>query len=282
MSDEFETVNVRRGDRVREFDALRTRYRAHRDSLGRLAADAPTERLAVEYRRLIGEIDGAIRKLDELEGRGSAPASPAAATPAVATPLSPADRPLEPPPDETLTDYNPPEDGAIRPGNASRLGLIVAVVIVALAAIGAMIWRASSDRSPQTVTAPLAAQSATAGTATSPAVSVDTVPAASSLLLKVAPAVADYGVIRKGTRAVRQFEVTNEGSAPLTISVSRSGCRCLYYDYNSKLAPKKRETVTVTVDGSKTKPGPLEEQLQVSAKEAPEASTGFTVRAMIR
>src|SRR5512138_265563 len=69
MSDDFGTVNVRRGDRAREIEVLRQHYRGHRDALSRLAADAPTEQLAAEYNRLIAGIDDALRKLDELEGR---------------------------------------------------------------------------------------------------------------------------------------------------------------------------------------------------------------------
>src|SRR5258706_12872036 len=71
MSDDFGTVNVRRGDRAREIEVMRQRYRAHRDTLQRLAADAPTDHLATEYQRLAGEIDVAMGKLHELEGRGS-------------------------------------------------------------------------------------------------------------------------------------------------------------------------------------------------------------------
>src|SRR4051812_44931137 len=69
MSDDFGTVNVRRGDRAREIEVLRQHYRGHRDALSRLVADAPTEQLAAEYQRLVAGIDEALRKLDELEGR---------------------------------------------------------------------------------------------------------------------------------------------------------------------------------------------------------------------
>src|SRR6266542_715914 len=59
MSDDFGTVNVRRGDRAREIEVLRQHYRGHRDALSRLVADAPTEQLAGEYQRLITNIDEA-------------------------------------------------------------------------------------------------------------------------------------------------------------------------------------------------------------------------------
>ena len=49
MSDDFGTVNVRRGERSREIEVLREHYRTHRDALGRMAAEAPTQHLTAEY-----------------------------------------------------------------------------------------------------------------------------------------------------------------------------------------------------------------------------------------
>ncbi|HKO55225.1 MAG TPA: hypothetical protein VJ276_05060, partial [Thermoanaerobaculia bacterium] len=67
MSDEFGTVNVRRGDRAREIEVIRQHYRAHRDALAKMMSDAPTEHLAAEYQRLLHDIDASLAKLDELE-----------------------------------------------------------------------------------------------------------------------------------------------------------------------------------------------------------------------
>jgi len=102
--------------------------------------------------------------------------------------------------------------------------------------------------------------------------------------LKVTPLLADYGVIRKGTRAVRQFDLVNGGSTPITIQVSRSACRCLFYEYNgkTKVPPKGKERITVTVDGAKAAAGSLRETLSVTAKEDPSATAQFTVQAVIR
>ena len=94
--------------------------------------------------------------------------------------------------------------------------------------------------------------------------------------------IADYGVIRKGTRAVRQFEVFNNGATPITIQVARSSCRCLFYDYHDKVAPQKKETITVTVDGAKAKTGPLREMLPVTVKGNPSLHGELTVQATIQ
>src|SRR5712691_8693307 len=97
-SKECGTVSVRRGDRAREIEILRQQYNRHRESLASMAADAPTEQLAAEYQRLIREIDTAIGKLGELEGRkpsdtqpGSRPliTPPGLITPDVSEPVGP-------------------------------------------------------------------------------------------------------------------------------------------------------------------------------------------------
>lgn len=270
MSDDFGTVNVRRGERSREIEVLRQHYRTHREALSRMAGEAPTEHLASEYHRLIAGIDNSLRKLDELEGRGPAPA-----------PAPPGQRPLVLSADTTGSYDAPPAPG----GSSSRILLIVFAGLVVLAAIGWMIWRASSDRRAperavieQPVTTPAAAPAET-GTV----VPVTPVPIAAAVSIRVTPAVQDYGIIRRGTRAVRQFELTNTGETPVTIEVARSACRCLYYDYNNKkIPPKAHETITVTVDAARAKSSTIDEQLSVTAKEDPSATTTIGVRAAIK
>ena len=271
MSDDFGTVNVRRGERSREIEVLRQHYRAHRDALGRMAGEAPTEHLSAEYHRLIGEIDNSLRKLDELEGHGPAPAAP-----------PPGQRPLVVPPADTAGTYDAPFGPA---GSSSRIILIVFAGLVVLGAIGWMIWRASSDR--RTPERPVVEQPVTTTTAveTVPVETGTVVPAAAQARasIRVTPAVQDYGIIRRGTRAVRQFELTNTGEIPVTIEVARSVCRCLYYDYNGKkIPPKARETITVTVDAARAKSATVDERLTVTAKEDPAATATIGVRAEIK
>jgi hypothetical protein len=271
MSDDFGTVNVRRGERSREIEVLRQHYRSHRDTLGRLAGEAPTEHLAAEYHRLIAGIDNALRKLDELEGRGGAPAA-----------APPGQRPLVVPEDTTGSYDAPPAPG----GSSSRIILIVLAGLVVLAAIGWMIWRASSDRGaperpvieqPVTTTSAAPAETGTVVPVATPP------PVGAAASIRVTPAVQDYGIIRRGTRAVRQFELTNTGETPVTIAVARSACRCLYYDYNNKkIPPKAHETITVTVDAARAKSSTVDERLTVTAKEDRSATATIGVRAEIK
>jgi hypothetical protein len=272
MSDDFGTVNMRRNERSREIEVMRQQYRTHRDALQQLGADAPTEHLASEYHRLVGEIDNALRKLDELDGRGVATTAPGVA-----------DRPFAPPPaaharadDPTLiTDPAP----ATRPG-LSRTALIIAAGLVVLAVIGWLIWRGSERGS---ATTPVAEQTSTVTPldTAAPATQTTAIPPPAGSL-KVTPALADYGTIRKGTRAVRQFEVTNRGASPISISVGRSTCRCLYYEYKEKVAAKGKETITVTVDGARAKAGTLRETLSVAVKEDPSQTAEMVVQAVIK
>ena len=280
MSDDFGTVNVKRGDRAREIEVLRGHYRSHREALTRMIPDAPTEQFAAEYQRLVASIDASLRKLDELEGRGPA-ATEAGFNETQRMGTAPGNRPLvssEPVTDHGITSYDGPAD---RPsGNGSRVLLMLVIGLAVLGIIGWLIWRASSDHKPaatQVIEQPVS----TTNTDTASAAPVPVVAAPS---IKIAPAVADYGVIRKGTRAVRQFEITNMTSTPLSISVARSACRCLYYEYDTKvkLPPKGKEALTVTVDGARAKAGALEEQIAVTSKDDPNATGTIGVRAVVK
>jgi len=279
MPDDFGTVSMRRGDRAREIEILRQHYGKHREALARLIADAPTEHLATGYQGLIAEIDTALRKLDEMEGR--APTSPGTfvdTNPSFKTPTAPGTtapgtRPLMR--TQEAPSSSSPYEPTVGAAPQSRLMLIVVAGVVVLALLMWLIWRASSDRKRPT---PIVEQRP-AVTSAAPAVTPAPAPAPS---LKIVPALADYGTIRKGTRAVRQFEITNTSDHPVQIQVARSACRCLFYDYNGKLAPNGKETITVTVDGARAKIGSLQEQLDVTAKKDPSVRASFGVQATIR
>jgi hypothetical protein len=283
MSDDFGTVSVRRGDRARELEVMRQRYRAHREALQRMVEDAPTDHLATEYQRLIGDLDTSLAKLDELEGRGGTAAAPPQPPPPRST-MSAGDRPLASLPSD-LHDQPTVVGTAASPNPASRVAIIIIGGVIVLAAIVFLIWRGSERKgTTPVVEAPSVTQTAdTAASSTAPEVTPvtqTTAPAASSL--KITPLIADYGVIRKGTRAVRQFEVFNNGAAPITIQLARSSCRCLFYDYHDKVAPQKKETITVTVDGAKAKAGALRETLPVTVKGNTSLHGELTVQATIQ
>jgi hypothetical protein len=265
MSDDFGTVNVRRGERAREIERLREHYREHREALVDLAGEAPTEYLSGEYQRLIHDIDSALAKIDEIEGRR--PATPELQEPGARTLLTP------PPP--LAADAG--EGAGAQLG--SRLVLIVVAGVIVLAIIGYLIYRASGDRgqATTTTTATIAETSAPSTIApTSPA------PVPSVVGLAVSPVVIDYGTIRKGTRATRQVELANNTSALVSYKVARSQCHCLIYEYKEKIPPKQKETITVTIDGARAKAGTLQETIDVTSKTDPSVTTSFQVTATIK
>lgn len=270
-SDDFGTVNVKRGDKAREIEILRQNYRAHRDALVQMTREAPSEQLATEYQRLIRNIETSLARLNDLERTGPVSED---TQPVIENPTSRefgvGSRELA----STAPTDSPP------PTHDSRIAMIVIAGVIVLGLIGALIWYASRDRGKvkpvTTETTAVANDTATPATAAPQPVA----PPPSAL--SVAPAIADYGTIRKGTRAVRQVEVTNTTDKPIDYTVSRSECRCLYYEYRGKLAPKKKETLSVTVDGGKAKAGSLAETLTVTAKKDPSITSSFQVTATIK
>jgi uncharacterized protein DUF1573 len=270
MSNDFGTVSVRKGDRGREIDVLRQQYNKHRESLTAMAAEAPSEHLAAEYIRLIKEIDTALGKLGELEGRRQLSDTQPVKT-------EPGSRPLVTPPGMINPDADePPVTGSAMP----RVAMIIAAGVIVLALIGWLLWRASGER-PST---PIRSDTATTSASPDTAAPQPVTPAPKPLppALAIDPPAQDYGTIRKGTRAVRQFQVTNNGDQPITLEVARSVCKCLYYDYAPAVAPRGKETITVTVDGAKAKAGALHETVTVSAKKDPSMTASFEVNAVIR
>lgn len=278
MSGDFGTVNVSRRERAREIEVMREHYRRHRETLEALVSDAPTEHLAQQYARLAGDIDGALRKLDELEGV----AAPSAAAPPPPPPPPAADVPPLPPGGgagtRTLADpprhAHPDDDGEPK----LRVALIILAAVVALALIGWLIWRAS-DRGDDTGaiieadgTAPVVSETLEPATATD-------APVPSGLT--VDPPVQDFGVVRKGTRAVRQYTITNTTGEPAAIKVSRSECRCLYYQHAPVIPPNAKETLSVTVDAARAQAGELKETLQVTTSD-PSVKASLDVLATIR
>jgi hypothetical protein len=286
MSDDFGTVSVGRGDRAREIEAIRAKYRAHRETLQKLAADAPTDLLATEYHRLLGDIETALAKLDELDVRRPTASGSLPVPPPPRARTSAGDMPLATPPRSAMSDDATSDAVAGSANPASRVAIIVVAGLIVLGAIVWLIWRGSERHGattpvveqPSTVTPVDTAAPSTAATTSPEAPTAQ----ATAALLKVTPAIADYGTIQKGTRAVRQFEVMNNGSKPITVQVSRSTCRCLYYDYHDKVGPKKKETLTVTVDGAKAKEGTLRETLTVTTKENHSITAEMTVQAIIK
>jgi hypothetical protein len=269
MGDDFGTISARR---AKEIDLLRK----HRESLVKMLAD----------------VDAQLRDLGEI----TSPVIQAPAAPA--PPPHPARRGVEE--DESLgsrpilntaNTWEEPDSSNAQPGGGMRVVMIVAAGLLALALIGWVIWRASSDRpaadatiaeatTPSETATTTAAADAEPGTRTGAIAPTQTAPAAGALM-SLTPRSHDYGLIRKGTRATRQFAFRNLSDDPVTITLARSQCRCLFYEYEGLVPPKATESITVTIDGAKAKAGTLRETIRVAPK-AGGPETSFDVIATIR
>ena len=269
MSDDLGTISVKA---TRDVEAMRTRYRRHRDALMNLVADAPTELIAADYRRVIADIDIALAKLSHLDAPPVPPVPPARASEPGLRPLVTTQQAIDDEP--TMSQYVTEGSDA-----RSRLVLIAVAALIALGAIGWLIWKASGRSERGTVVeAPAAATSTTATVAEETTVA----PVRPARVLSVTPDSNDYGIIRKGTRATRQYEIANDSEEPITVQVSRSACRCLYYEHAPVVPPKGKESLTVTIDGAKAKAGPLLESIKVTSKSDPSIVTTFDVTATVR
>lgn len=270
MPDEFGTVNVKREDRAKEIEAIRQRFRRHRETLTNLAADAPTIALGMEYNRLIKELDASVLKLDALEERtpnDTQPMQPKKRT-------EPGRRPLTPAPAFKVFEQEE------KPRTTSRIVFIVLIGLLVLGAISWLMWQASSDELPVSSTI-----AESIGTNITPATIEPVTTAPTSLsgpALTVEPATQDFGTIRRESRPSRQYEVTNHTDQPITIEVARSNCRCLYYAYNPTVAPNQKETVTVTMEATRVNARRLSQKVKVVDKNNPANETSFNVTATIQ
>lgn len=261
MSDEWNTVNIRpgAGGVLREIDLLRRRYADHRSTLERLAADAPTEQLARRYRQLIGELEASMARIAELE-------------------MGSADDPNAEPLDDDDPRWREPEEAG--PPHEERPRRVLPTVLVALAAVfiigvlGLLAWNwirgGAEPEAPAAIIEPSEREPM-----------IETDPVSQEVSLTATPDQQSYGELRRGTRAVRQFEIANNTDETLPISVLRSDCRCLWFEYADTIPPRGTTTLTVTVDGAKAPAGTLRETIQIVSKTDPPASIAVEVVAKI-
>jgi hypothetical protein len=267
MTEDLETVNGGARTMSRDIDALRQRYLEHRQALERLVANAPTETLAQRYRQVIAEIDAAVQKLADLE-RGI---DPAAAAPA-ALDKEFAGRRTAPGLKSIRSDPQTAPLPAVE-STGPRTILILVIGVVVLAVLGYFIWRFATrdDQAGPGTTTAVSETQAPVSTAppVKPALSVD-------------PQTQDYGIVSRGSRATRQFELLNNTDQPMTIRAQRSDCRCLWFEYSDTIPPQGSTTMTVTVDGAKAPSGPLHETVEVALRTDPKITTTFEVVADIQ
>jgi len=277
--DDVSTVSYRKEKVTKEFEMLKARYESHRVTLEQLITDSPTETLAGRYADVMMEVDSAIRKLEELQKPPGRPATQpgGAVLPGVALPVPPSPPASSSAGSKSLhrpvSDHGSPQ--AARPGinpDRPRLLTIILVGAVVLAVLGWLAWTLLAKKGDSDQ--PVAATTNTA---------IESTPAAEPpSTLEIDPQTADYGVVRKGTRVAKNFSVTNNGDAPLTLDLPRSTCRCLWFDVKGAVPANGSLMLGVIVDGARAKSGKLEETITIRTKEQPDLEATLTVSAEVR
>ncbi|HUF16747.1 MAG TPA: DUF1573 domain-containing protein [Thermoanaerobaculia bacterium] len=252
----------RRRPPSRELASLRARYIHHRDTLSKLSSDAPTGHMAQLYERVISEIDSAIQKLDELDkGEGGALALPLATPEAPSKPLHPAMIGAE----ERIEEREWQAQGADvyspsvqRDQSGLRKGILALIAIAVIALLAFFAWSVTrtADDSPAVVEE--------AGSEAE--VTPDPTPVVIEQALAISPASFDFGVVAKGTRKAARFQIVNDTGSALPVAVSRSQCRCLWFQHPQIIPPDSTATLSITVDAARAKSGNLEEIVTISSK----------------
>lgn len=263
----------------RELAALRARYIHHRDTLSKLTADAPTGHMAQVYERVTAEIDSAIRKLDDLDrGDGGALVLPLAPVTEPVKPLHPAMIGAE---DRIETREWQPQGADVyspsvqRDQTGLRKLILALIAIAAIALLGFFAWSATrnGDDSPSVVEE--SGAELEPGPEAEPAI-------AEAGPLAITPASFDFGAVEKGTRKSGRFQIANNTDSALPVAISRSACRCLWFQHPQIIPPNSTATLTVTVDAARAKSGKVAEVVTVSSKDDSAITADVEVTAAIQ
>jgi len=259
----------------REIDRLKGVYQEHSTQLAKLASSAPTKALARKYHELIGDINRSILGLEDpgaiaersTHERPAPPASPSRPAPSVASEIR-----LRTEPGTYASDLDS-GDSAF-----GRIALILGMAIVVIALLALFVWKYGGESRSDTEPAAQASEEPIA-----PGATVSRAPATPPRpALQATPEAQDFGVIYKGTRVAKSFDVFNNTDRDVTIQLERSKCRCLWFEYDGAIPAGEKVTVSVSVDGGRAEPGLLSEAIVITTRDAPRVATEVQVTAEIR
>lgn len=284
----------------RELENLKQRYQEHRRSVRHLLQTAPDERLAAKYEETLTELQRAVDQLDRIDRqtpperserppneqfdpnrtRSIKPGAIPVGNETVSikpksrfdeAELSAGGRSWNDPLVKDETEPAPAE--SVRSGSGSGLPWVVGIIILLAVAIGIYLaWPEGDATEPPSDEAGIAEEQV--------AETVEEPPAPRAL--GVEPASYDYGVIPKGTRSVHRFTLANRTDAAMNISVSRSDCRCLWYDYPGEIPAGGSVELAITVDGARAETGALAETVTVSSESSTDAVAEISLTAEIQ
>ena len=265
MPEDWNTKNVKGATQSGEIATLRAKYIKHRDALSRMATDAPTHQIGQAYLRLRSEIESALGKLNEIETQGH---------------ISGVFSDLPPGADDSFsTMAHRPEvnseqvvEPAVRSG--PRLALLGIIALAGVLLFAYFIYRyATTEDRARIVEGRSNASGQVANTTAPP-----TTPAPSPTpTLAIDASSFDFGDVARGTRKAKSFELTNHTNSAVQVKVARSECRCLWFTHPPTIAPRSKGTLTVTIDGSRAKPGEVSEAVRVSAQHDPKVTAAILI-----
>lgn len=277
MPEEWNTINLSREKAIgREIEHLRTRYMQHMATLEKLILEAPTDHLAGEYERVRQEVELSLHKLNELE-TGTPSARPVASRAPLPAATAVTGSKSKRPEDDPFYQTNP--SVLVQRDSPARALAIVLIGFLVVALSAYFFWRyvqgrraATSDPAETTVSSTSPEETATLR---------EIAPEQATTGFTISPPSQDYGRIRRGTRATRQFDLTNNTDAEIPLAVSRSNCKCLWFEFVA-LPPGGSTTLTVTIDAARAPKGTLRETVTVSSKTNPKLSENLEVTAVIQ
>jgi len=267
MPDDWNTINIKQTANQGDAASLRARHMAHRDTLTKLAAEAPTAQLGEAYLRLRGEVEASLARLMDAESRGDI-------MDVLKDPAT-----TETSFDGTFNDerFPSPLPPAVKSG--PRLALLGLIALVGVLLFAYFVYRyATTERGPSLVEDQTSSISDTA----TPPDGASTPQATPDTGLSIDAQSYDFGIVPKGTRKAKSFQLQNLTTSAVKIKISRSDCRCLWFTHPPSITPEGKVTLTVTLDGGRAAKGKISETVKISAQHDPSLSTLISITADVQ
>jgi hypothetical protein len=121
---------------------------------------------------------------------------------------------------------------------------------------------------------------AVASFAAAPAPAAATAPAATPAKAVVVEPIKDAGSVAKGEKLNQDFEIRNDGNAPLEITEVKPACGCTVASFDKSVAPGKTGKVHVVVD-TVTFTGPIAKGVTVFTNDPANPKLELTVRVKV-
>jgi hypothetical protein len=155
------------------------------------------------------------------------------------------------------------------PSAFGRIALILGMAIIVISLLAFFVWKFGGEPRSEDGNPPPAAARATAEAPPVPP-------------LSARPEAQDFGVVYKGTRAAKTFQVHNNTDGDMTIELERSRCQCLWFDYPKRIPAGESISISIAVDGDRAPSGLVSEAVVIVSTQPPRFATEIQITAEIR